>query len=285
MQTQAKLCHLDQDRCVVLVEGFEGDRTLGSALAEGRTVMEAEDLAIARLKERCPGTTDSNAARLKSEMPIATSGAGPKDNQSKGDQAVKNNLILRQPPAQGERDQQRVPAATTAMATPGPKQEDHVSQSKPTPIGNELIGNSASSMPPSEAPTDPEDWSEELTAIDLELQRIGWDRDKERIYLERAFGHGSRHRLTRFNDLVAYLKRLRDLPPSSDPQQTSVPLRRSDLVKQSDEILQRLKWQQEQAREFLHQNFQATSRQQLSDEQLLTFNMMLEEQLVALPDQ
>ena len=115
----------------------------------------------------------------------------------------------------------------------------------------------------------------------MELQRIGWDRDKERIYLERAFGNGSRHRLTRFNDLVAYLKRLRDLPPGSDPHQTSVPLRRSDLVKQSDEILQRLNWQQEQAREFLNQNFQATSRQQLTDEQLLTFNMLLEEQLVA----
>ena len=107
----------------------------------------------------------------------------------------------------------------------------------------------------------------ELTAIDLELQRIGWDRDQERIYLERAFGHGSRHRLTRFNDLVAYLKRLRDLPPGSDPQQTSVPLRRSDLLQQSDEILRRLEWHQEKAIEFLKQNFQATSRQQLSDEQ------------------
>ena len=109
---------------------------------------------------------------------------------------------------------------------------------------------------------------------------------KERIYLERAFGHGSRHRLTRFERFsAAYLKRLRDLPPGSDPQQTSVPLRRSDLLQQSDEILRRLEWHQEKAIEFLKQNFQATSRQQLSDEQLLTFNMLLEEQLVASPGQ
>ena len=49
MRTKAKLCHLDQDRCVVLVEGFEGNQSLGSALAEGATVMDAEDQAIARL--------------------------------------------------------------------------------------------------------------------------------------------------------------------------------------------------------------------------------------------
>ena len=131
-----------------------------------------------------------------------------------------------------------------------------------------------------EAPTDPDDWSEELTAIDLELQRIGWDRASESIYLERAFGHSSRHRLTRFSDLMAYLKRLRDLPASSDARTAAIPLRRSDLVNQCDEILKRLNWQQQQARDFLQSNFQVGSRQQLSDEQLLGFNMLLEEQLI-----
>ena len=135
-------------------------------------------------------------------------------------------------------------------------------------------------QPPSESPTDPEDWSEELTAIDLELQRIGWDRDSEKIYLERAFGHASRHRLTRFSDLVAYLKRLRELAAESDPQLAAIPLRRSDLVMQGDEILQRLQWNQQQARDFLNRHLQANSRQQLTDEQLLNFNIMLEEQLL-----
>ena len=134
--------------------------------------------------------------------------------------------------------------------------------------------------PPSESPTDPEDWSEELTAIDLELQRVGWDRDSEKIYLERAFGHASRHRLTRFSDLVAYLKRLRDLSAGSDPQHAEIPLRRSDLVAQGDEILKRLDWSQQQAKDFLHHHVQANSRQQLTDEQLLNFNMLLEEQLI-----
>ena len=132
--------------------------------------------------------------------------------------------------------------------------------------------------PPSEAPTDPEDWSEELTAIDLELRRIGWDRELESTYLERAFGHASRHRLTRYADLVSFLRQLRGLQPGDRPESAPVPIRRNDLIKQGDLMLQQLSWGADQARRFLQQHLGATSRQQLSDEQLLQFNMLLEEQ-------
>lgn len=279
MRTEAKLCHLDQDRCVVLVEGFDGDQSLGSALAEGVTVMEAEDQAIARLRDRCAVETEVVVERPKPTMPSAST-----DGESKGQQTIRKHPIVRQPPAQGGDMLQNVVPTTPEKPKQESESEGGVHQQPATPMRNPAA-DTTNPLPPSEAPTDPDDWSEELTAIDLELQRIGWDRDQERIYLERAFGHGSRHRLTRFNDLVAYLKRLRDLPPGSDPQQTSVPLRRSDLLQQSDEILERLEWHQEKAIGFLKQNFQATSRQQLSDEQLLTFNMLLEEQLVAQPGQ
>ena len=43
-------------------------------------------------------------------------------------------------------------------------------------------------------------------------------------------------------------------------------------------MLSQLGWNSDQARSFLQQSLQATSRQQLSDEQLLQFNMLLEEQ-------
>ena len=79
---------------------------------------------------------------------------------------------------------------------------------------------------------------------------------------------------------MAYLKRLRELAAESDPQLAAIPLRRSDLVMQGDEILQRLQWNQQQARDFLNRHLQANSRQQLTDEQLLNFNIMLEEQLL-----
>ncbi|MAD08661.1 MAG: hypothetical protein CMP86_14770, partial [Gammaproteobacteria bacterium] len=59
------------------------------------------------------------------------------------------------------------------------------------------------------------------------------------------------------------------------------PLRRSDLITQGDEMLTTLQWDQETAKNFLQTKLGATSRQQLSDEQLFEFNMLLEEQLIA----
>ena len=136
--------------------------------------------------------------------------------------------------------------------------------------------NNHRSDPPSEAPTDPEDWSEELAAIDLEVQRIGWDRDRERIYLERAFGHASRHRLTRYSDLVGFLRQLRAMQPGESPETAAVPLRRSDLLSQGDEMIRTMGWSSAQARDCLQKELGATSRQQLSDQQLMQFNMILE---------
>ncbi len=133
---------------------------------------------------------------------------------------------------------------------------------------------------PSEAPTDPDDWSDELAAIDMQLQRIGWDRDQEKIYLNRAFGHSSRHRLTRYADLVAYLKRLEGLQPGEQAEAAPVPMRRSDLLSQSDQLLQQLSWSADQGKKLLKEHLGAGSRQQLSDEQLLNFNMILEEELI-----
>ena len=279
MRTEAKLCHLDQDRCVVLVEGFEGisrweapwQRVPQSWMPRIKPLPVCRTVAPAQLE------SSSNGKSQPCHPPAQTV------NQ-KEQQAIRKHPIVRQTPAPAGDVKQTVVPITPESPTQEPESEGGVHQQPATPM-RKPAASTAPSLPPNEAPTDPDDWSEELTAIDLELQRIGWDRDQERIYLERAFGHGSRHRLTRFNDLVAYLKRLRDLPPGSDPQQTSVPLRRSDLLQQSDEILRRLEWHQEKAIEFLKQNFQATSRQQLSDEQLLTFNMLLEEQLVASPGQ
>ncbi|MGE4582916.1 MAG: hypothetical protein AAEC03_11285, partial [Synechococcus sp.] len=104
-----------------------------------------------------------------------------------------------------------------------------------------------------------------MTAIDFEINRIGWSRDQERVYLERAFGHAGRHRLTRYADLVAYLRQLRQLEPGDKADQAVVPLRRGDLISQGDEMLRQLGWSGEQARGFLQQHLQAKSRQQLSD--------------------
>jgi hypothetical protein len=58
------------------------------------------------------------------------------------------------------------------------------------------------------------------------------------------------------------------------------------LITQGDEMLTTLQWDQEKAKNFLQTKLGATSRQQLSDEQLFEFNMLLEEQLISvMPNQ
>jgi hypothetical protein len=124
---------------------------------------------------------------------------------------------------------------------------------------------------------DPEDWSQELLQLDRQLQRLGWARDQEGTYLQRAFGHPSRSRLTRWADLTAFLRALEELEPGADPASAPIPLQRGDLLSQCDTLLERLGWDTLTARRFLERNLAVSSRQQLSDAQLLQFNMLLEE--------
>jgi hypothetical protein len=128
---------------------------------------------------------------------------------------------------------------------------------------------------------DPEDWSGELAALELQLRRLGWQRDQEAAYLQRAFGHPSRNRLTNYGDLLAYLHTLEGLGAGADPALAPVPLRRSELLSQCDALLSQLGWDAEQGRALLERELQVTSRQQLNDQQLLHFNMLLESETLA----
>ena len=125
-----------------------------------------------------------------------------------------------------------------------------------------------------EPPADPEDWSSELARLDLQLQRLGWNR-------ERVFGHPNRNRLTSYGDLLAYLQALEGFADGSEPASAPPPLRRKELLSQCEELLSQLQWDPGQGRAFLEQHFALTSRQLLSDSQLLQFNMLLESEWLA----
>ncbi len=161
-------------------------------------------------------------------------------------------------------------AENTAQLTLGANSTGEATPARSTPPG---AGAAA------EQPADPEDWSDELAALDIQLQRLGWQRDQESIYLQRAFGHPSRSRLTSYGDLVAYLAAVRQLQAPADPTSVPVPMRRVDLLAQSDELLAQLGWDAARGREVLETHFQRSSRQQLNDEELLRFNMVLEGEL------
>jgi len=244
MQIRAELCHVDTLRCIVRVEAWHDGALQGSALGEAATAEEAEERGLERLNARL---------QLKQTLQPQPIGASPQTNE-----------IVKQPqhaPVDMPRklEQAEAVAPSTAVSPQPPAMEDA----------------------PSETPTDPDDWSDELTAIDLEIRRIGWSREQEQTYLTRAFGLGSRHKLTRYADLVAYLRQLKQIQPNDDASTAPAPIRRGDLLQQGDAMLKLLGWSSDQARGFLQQHLGSTSRQQLSDEQLLHFNMLLEEQTLS----
>ena len=62
MRIESKLCHISENKAVVQVNGWLNDRNLGSALAEGPTVEDAEDKAIIRLNKRVNAVTKDESS-------------------------------------------------------------------------------------------------------------------------------------------------------------------------------------------------------------------------------
>ncbi|MCX5940045.1 MAG: hypothetical protein NTX18_03250 [Cyanobium sp. LacPavin_0818_WC50_MAG_67_9] len=250
LDLEVELVHAEVGSRVVLVRARRGGRVLEAALGEGTTVEEAEDRARQRLLSRLPDPPAEEAQAAGSPNPAITTAPSPS------------------PPT--------IAPPTNAPQTIAPP------ISRPTPGSVAPPSPQLPSLPPdaAEPPADPEDWSTELARLDLQLQRLGWDRAQEGTYLERVFGHPSRNRLTSYGDLLAYLQALEGLAAGQDPTTAPAPLRRRELLRQCDQLLEQLQWDPGQGRSFLEQHFSLASRQQLSDTQLLQFNMLLEEEFI-----
>ena len=255
---KARLVHAEAGLRVVQVSAWLGTSCLGSALGEANTAEAAEERAIHRLQQRL-------ATAPVTEQQTAEPQPGPTVRHPVVRQAQQTAAPPVPPP---ETIGIEAPPQPSLFADPPPPPQ--------TPAA-EIAHPSTS---PTEPSADPEDWSDELAELDVQLQRIGWERNQESTYLQRAFGHPSRNRLTAFADLVAYLRSLRLLQQGADPASAPVPLRRKDLLEQCDQLLNSLQWDAQRGRQLLEQHFRLNSRQQLSDEQLLQFNMLLEEALM-----
>jgi hypothetical protein len=259
MQLEAQLVHAEPGKRVVQVRALAKDQCLGSALGEAPTAEEAEDRASTRLLARLatqPEPIPQPPTKPQSQAP-----------SSKPDQVHRPAVIPAVIPIQApapEPTPEPVPAPAAAPNDTEPKLPPF---QKVEPPSEEQEG-------------EPEDWSSELAGLDLQLQRLGWTRDEEGIYLERAFSHPSRNRLTSYVDLVAYLRALEALSPGANPGNAPVPLRRKDLLSQCDQLLGQLQWDASRGRSFLEKHFNLSSRQQLNDTQLLQFNMLLEGELM-----
>ena len=258
MRIEIELVHADPGHRVVRASAIGAEGCLAMALGEGSSAEDAEERARTRLAAQL--AAQSRTVAPSNNLPQANS---PSQRNSP---TLRNSSSDRN--SSPERNSQGQPGAT-AQAEPG--EADAEPLEPPAPEGQAMV---------QEPQADPEDWSGELASLDLQLQRLGWSREQESSYLTRAFGHGSRSRLTTYADLVAYLKALEAMPSGTLPDSASVPLKRSDLLSQCDQLLQQLGWDAGQGRQRLESHFGRSSRQQLSDSQLLEFNMLLEGELI-----
>lgn len=268
--------HAEGGSRVALVRARRGGRVLEAALGEGPTAEEAEDRARQRLLNRLQQqpTKEAQAAGTPHPPSINPPSSSPPSSSpgSFSPPSFSPTTIAPQtiaPPT-------NAPPPNVSPTIPPPS-------SRPTPDTDTQPSPQLPNLTPdaAEPPADPEDWSGELARLDLELQRLGWDRAQEGTYLERVFGHPSRNRLTSYGDLLAYLQALEGLAAGQDPATAPAPLRRRELLRQCDQLLEQLQWDPGQGRNFLEQHFNLSSRQQLSDAQLLEFNMLLESEWLA----
>ena len=265
MQLEAQLVHAEPGKRVVQVRALADDQCLGSALGEAPTAEEAEDRASTRL-----------LARLATQPePIPQPPSQPPSHLEARPQSLSEPQTKTHIPA-------AIPAVIASQAPEPPPTPEAVPApaAAPNDIEPKLPPFQKLEPPSEEQGSEPEDWSSELAGLDLQLQRLGWSREEEGIYLERAFHHPSRNRLTSYVDLVAYLKALEVLSPGANPRNAPVPLRRKDLLSQCDQLLGQLQWDASRGRSYLEQHFNLSSRQQLNDTQLLQFNMLLEGELM-----
>ena len=208
MRFESKLCHFSDNKAVVQVTGWDNDKNIGSALAEGLTVEDAEDKAISRLDKRINLLT-KNEKNIKS---------------------IDEDKII-------------------------------------TPIKVELP--KSEKIEKINIKQEPSDWSNELTAIDLEINRLNWSRDDEIEFLKKTLGYNSRNKITKYNDIVKYLSLLKQVDSIGGSKVIKGNI--NPLIKESDNILRDLSWDHKQGREYLQKEFNVSTRKELDNEQLVSF--------------
>ena len=116
---------------------------------------------------------------------------------------------------------------------------------------------------------EPSDWSNELAAIESEIERLKWSREDEINFLDKNLGYNNRNKITNYNDILMYLNLLKKI---DDKNQTKVINENINiLINESDIILRDLSWNNTQGREYLQKEFNVSTRKELNEKQLISF--------------
>ena len=116
---------------------------------------------------------------------------------------------------------------------------------------------------------EPSDWSNELSAIDLEIERLKWSRIDEINFLQKNLGYNNRNKITNYNDIVNYLKLLKNIDNINRSNDNNTNIK--SLIEESDSILKDLSWETKQGREYLQKEFNVSTRKELDEKQLISF--------------
>ena len=116
---------------------------------------------------------------------------------------------------------------------------------------------------------EPSDWSNELTAIDLEIKRLNWSREDEVRYLEKNLGYNNRNKITKYSELINYLDILKKIENTNLSKSNTINIKA--MIEESDLILKELSWNNKQGREYLKKEFDVLTRKELDEKQLISF--------------
>ncbi len=127
-------------------------------------------------------------------------------------------------------------------------------------------------------PIMPDDWSTELSNLDVELKRISWTKQDENFLLQKIFNYNNRSRITKYIDLKVLLFILRSQSKGQKPQ--DINLEKQHLINKTTELLKTLNWDSKKGRDFIENHFNVNTRQNLNRIQLLEFIMILDNNLL-----
>ncbi|WP_269622895.1 hypothetical protein [Prochlorococcus marinus] len=122
---------------------------------------------------------------------------------------------------------------------------------------------------------EPQDWSKELSQIEVNLKRIGWSKAQENDFIEKTLGYKDRNRITEYQEIILLIKLLQQIREGEGISSLKRFIDKDQMILLSDNMIKKLGWDLNYAREYLKNNFSKNSRSELENKELLKFNLML----------
>ncbi|AAQ00044.1 MULTISPECIES: hypothetical protein [Prochlorococcus] len=125
----------------------------------------------------------------------------------------------------------------------------------------------------------PNDWSEEISKIDIEIERLGWNKEDENEFMKITIGQSNRNRIKSYEDILFFIELLQKMKKGEDMKNININYLKEKLISESNDILRSLNWSNETAREYFVDKFKVNSRSELGIYELLKFVSMLGKEL------